>query len=143
MKTIFVDAQDVPSNIAAKPVTTIMTSPVMCIEGPTSLGDALRIMFRCGLRHLAVTDASGRCLGVLSDRTIAAAWAANPTNLDAVTAETVLEQTPPIVDATARVLQAARLMCSAQTDAVVVVDTTGAAAGMVTGSDLVALLARQ
>jgi CBS domain-containing protein len=142
MKTIFVDGRDVPSTLASKPVTTIMSSPVACIDGSTSLGEALQIMVRRGLRHLAVVDTAGRCMGVLSDRTIAAAWAANPTNLHAQTAAAVVDRTPPILDTTAKVLQAARLMRRSATDAVVIVDPTGTAAGIVTGSDLVALLAR-
>jgi CBS domain-containing protein len=141
MKTIFVDARDVPPNVAGKPVTSIMTSPVVCIDCSTLLGDALQIMVRRGLRHLAVVDAAGHCMGALSDRAVAAAWAANPTNLHAQTAATVLDRTPPIVDTTAKVLQAARLMRSKATDAVVVVDATGTPVGIVTGSDLIALLA--
>jgi CBS domain-containing protein len=142
MKTIFVDRRDVPSNLAEKPVTAIMTSPVVCIDGSTSLGEALQIMVRRGLRHLAVVDAVGRCVGVLSDRTVAAAWAANPTYLHAQTAAAVLDRMPSTLDTGAKVLQAARLMRSRATDAVVIVDPTGTAAGIVTGSDLVALLAR-
>ncbi|HEU0237949.1 MAG TPA: CBS domain-containing protein [Micromonosporaceae bacterium] len=142
MRAIFVDARDVPPNIAGKPVTSIMTSPVVCIDRSTPLGEALQIMVRRSLRHLAVADDAGRCLGVLSDRTVAAAWAANPANLHAQTAAAVLDRTPSIVDTTAKVLQAARLMRSRATDAVVVVDATGAAVGILTGSDLVALLAR-
>jgi CBS domain-containing protein len=142
MKAIYMDERAVPSNLTRRSVTTIMTSPVVCIDGSTLLGEALQIMVRRGLRHLAVADASRRCVGVLSDRTVAAAWAVNPASLRGRSVVTILDPTPAILDTTARVLQAARLMRTTPTDAVVIVDAAGTAAGIVTGSDLVALLAR-
>jgi CBS domain-containing protein len=92
-----------------------MGGPAVTVSVGAMLDEALLKMVRAGLRHLAVVDGGGHCLGVLSDRAIAAAWATDYT---------------------------ARLMGASGVDAVAVVDDQGRPVGLVTGSDLVRLLAR-
>lgn len=49
-------------------VADIMSRPVLTIEMDESLWDAWQVMFVAGVRHLAVIDDDGACLGVISDR---------------------------------------------------------------------------
>jgi CBS domain-containing protein len=87
-------------------------------------------------------DGESRFLGVLTDRAVAAAWAHDFSSLSAWTTRSVLPAVPPVVGPEARVLDVAHLMRAGGVDAVVVVDVRRKPMGIVTGSDLVALLAR-
>ena len=49
-------------------VADIMSRPVLTIELDESLWDAWQMMFVAGIRHLAVIDEDGLCMGVISDR---------------------------------------------------------------------------
>lgn len=142
MKAIYVDMHDLPANVAQRPVRSIMSHPVISVGVMTPLSEALRTMVGHGLRHLSVLDDAQRCVGVLSDRAIAAAWAADPTSLAGQTVSTVLDPTPATIAVGAHILDAARLMRDAATDAVAVLDAEGVVVGIVTGSDLIALLAQ-
>ncbi|GAA1359535.1 CBS domain-containing protein [Catellatospora chokoriensis] len=133
---------DRAAGLAWRQISEVMSAPPHCVATSTTLGDALAVMVRDGLRHLVVTDEGGRCVGVLADRSVVAAWAAEPTTLSYRRVSSVLDRTPAVVATGAAVVDAARLMRTACVDAVAVVDTRGVAVGVVTGSDLVALLAR-
>ncbi|MEU7820769.1 CBS domain-containing protein [Catellatospora sp. NPDC049133] len=130
------------AGLAWRQISEVMSAPPYCVRPSTTLGDALAVMVREGLRHLVVTDEGGRCVGVLADRAVVAAWAAEPATLSYRRISSVLDRTPAVVAAEAAVVDAARLMRTACVDAVAVVDARGVAVGVVTGSDLVALLAR-
>ncbi|HEU5109081.1 MAG TPA: CBS domain-containing protein, partial [Micromonosporaceae bacterium] len=106
------------------------------------LGDALRAMVRLRHRHLLVVDDAGRCIGVLVDRAIAAAWAKDPASLSARPVRSALRTPPAMVGTRAKVLDVSRLMRAGGVDAVVVADEDGRPVGIVTSTDLVALLAR-
>ncbi|MEV4416048.1 CBS domain-containing protein [Catellatospora sp. NPDC049609] len=134
--------RDRAPGLAWRRISEVMTSPVRHVETSTTLGEALAEMVRDGLRHLVVTDEGGRCVGVLADRCVVAAWAAEPASLTYRRVSSVLDRTPAVVAADAAVMDAARLMRTECVDAVAVVDARGVAVGVVTGSDLVALLAR-
>lgn len=145
MKAIYVETHDPFDggvNAARRQVSAVMSSPVMSIDAGMSLGDALQTMVRAGLRHLAVTGSDGRFIGILSDRAIAAAWAADPDGLGQTDVSLVLEPGPARVPPAAHVLDAARAMRRAGTDAVAVIDDAGTVVGIVTGTDLIAQLAR-
>lgn len=145
MKVIYTEAHDPLAdsvNAARRRVTAAMNSPVTCVTASTPLGDALQTMVRAGLRHLAVLDENEELIGILSDRAIASAWATNPAGLAHTAVSTVLEPRPVTVASAAHVLDAARLMRAAGTDAVAVIDATGGIVGIITGSDLIAQLAR-
>ena len=143
MKAIYIDPHDLNSgvNAARRRVTSVMSSPVQCVGSSTTLGIALQTMVRSAVRHLAIVDDTSRFIGILSDRAIAAAWAADPSCLARVTAVTAMEAGPAIVGPAAHVLDAARAMRAIGTDAVAVVDA-GVVVGIVTGSDMIAQLAR-
>jgi predicted transcriptional regulator len=89
-----------------------------------------------------VVDTAGKCAGVLDDRTVVAAWAANPAAMTCDRIATVLPRTSAVIAAEASVLDAAKTMRDQRVDAVAVLDRRGVAIGIVTGVDMVALLAR-
>ena len=144
MKAIYINPHDptIGVNAARRRVTAVMSSPVQCVRSSTTLGIALQTMVRSAVRHLAIVDDTGRLIGILSDRAIAAAWAADPSCLSRVTAANSMEAGPAIVGPGAHVLDAARAMRANGTDAVAVVDAAGVVVGIVTGSDMIAQLAR-
>jgi CBS domain-containing protein len=144
MRAIYVNSHDPTSgvNAARRRVTAVMSSPVQCVRATTTLGTALQAMVRTAVRHLAVVDDTGRFIGILSDRAIAAAWAADPSCLSRVAVSMSLESGPAVVGPGAHVLDAARAMRAIGTDAVAVVDAAGVVVGIVTGSDMIAQLAR-
>jgi CBS domain-containing protein len=128
-------------DLVAQDVARIMSSPVVAIARSARLGWALAALTRTGLRHLAVVDEGNRCVGVVADRTIAAAWAADPTALERVEVGAVIEPRPAVVAADASVGEVARVMHTDGVDAVAVIDREGRPLGLVTGGDLIALIA--
>jgi CBS domain-containing protein len=123
-------------------VGSIMSRPPVAVREYATLSDALTAFAVSGLRHLVVVDANGRCLGLLSDRLVAGAWAANPMCFDEVSVDQLLEPHQPMVPATATIGQAAQVMHRLATDAVVLVDAVAEPVGVLTASDLIALLAK-
>jgi CBS domain-containing protein len=128
-------------DLVSRDVAGIMSSPVVAIARSARLGWALTALTRTGLRHLAVVDDGNRCVGIVADRTIAAAWAADPAALECVAVGDVLEPRPAVVAADASVGEVARVMHTDGVDAVVVIDRGGRPLGLVTGGDLIALIA--
>ncbi|MFB9236545.1 HPP family protein [Plantactinospora siamensis] len=126
---------------ADRGVTEVMSTPVLTVRSGLLLGEALHAMVRGGRRHLVVVDDTERCVGVLADRTVAAVWAYDPSALARRVVGSVLEAAPPVLAADQRLVDAARLMRTAGVDAVAVVDAAGRPVGVVTGGDLVAVLA--
>jgi CBS domain-containing protein len=143
MKAIFVnpDGRALPDALARRAVTEVMSNPVVCVTADATLGEALRAMVGSGHRHVVAIHGSGPCLGVLADRVVAAAWAHQADALELASVSSVLEPQAAVVTRSARVTDAARLMRVAGVDAVAVIDEFGHPVGIVTGSDLVALLA--
>ncbi|MEU7824756.1 CBS domain-containing protein [Catellatospora sp. NPDC049111] len=131
-----------PQGLPQRAVREVMSTHPVQVAASATLEDALAAMAGTKLRHLVVVDGAGRCAGVISDRAIVAAWAAEPGCLSARHVSSVLDSTPAAVDADAAVVDAARLMCGNHVDAVAVVDRRGCAVGIITGSDLVTLLTR-
>ncbi|SCF03596.1 CBS domain-containing protein [Micromonospora coriariae] len=145
MKAIYIAGREPdggPGRLATRPVTEVMSSPVFSVDVDILLGDALEALVRTGRRHLVAVDGAGRCLGVLADRAVAAAWAHDHAALSRLTVAAALDPDPATVSTDARVIDAARLMRAGGIDAVAIVDADGRPVGIVTGSDLIALLAR-
>jgi CBS domain-containing protein len=134
-------SRHVDHDLVGRPVTGVMSSPAVAIVGWARLSSALSALTRTGLRHLAVVDDQNRCIGVVADRAVAAAWAADPTALECVTVAAVLEPRPAVVGMDATVGEVARVMHTDGVDAVAVIDRTGRPIGLVTGGDLIALMA--
>jgi CBS domain-containing protein len=135
------DRADSHVDVTTVPVTELMSHPVVGVTLGTTLHDALIVMLRTGLRHLVVVDADGCCRGILADRAVTAAWAANPSTLDWECVEALLDPRPAIVGADATVADAARLMVTDRVDAAAVINRKGQPLGVLTGSDLVGLMA--
>ncbi|GAA1370013.1 CBS domain-containing protein [Catellatospora chokoriensis] len=66
---------------AGRAIREVMTTAPLCVDSSTLLGDALAETATASLRHLVVVDGAGRRAGVLDDRCIVAAWAADPAAL--------------------------------------------------------------
>jgi len=144
MKALYVATRDPvgPVRLARRRIAEVMSKPAVTIPVDATLDEALTKMVRTGLRHLAVVDAGGHCIGMVSDRAIAAAWATDYAVLSHRTVASVLDPDPAMVGLRDTVADAARLMGAGGFDAVAVVDDHGDPVGMVTGSDLIWLLAR-
>ncbi len=144
MKAIYVDghsSSDEPA-VVRRTVATMMSHPVVTVPDAASLDDALRLMVASNVRHLVVLDDDGSYRGIVSDREISAAWAADPDGLTARTVLSIVDGSVPTVGVSTYVVAAARAMRAATTDAVAVVDPAGSIVGIVTGTDLIGLLAR-
>jgi CBS domain-containing protein len=145
MKAIYTATGGLPGDgidASRKRVTAAMSWPVRCVSTSTTLGEALQTMVQSALRHRAVVDNAGRFIGIVADRAIVAAWAADPSGLSRIAVAEAVEPGPATVRSGARVLDAARAMRAVGTDAVAVVDDGGCIVGIVTGSDMIAQLAR-
>ncbi|MDZ7361720.1 MAG: CBS domain-containing protein [candidate division KSB1 bacterium] len=57
-------------NPEATRMSEVMTTPVQTIPANTSIDDALATMLEQHIRHLPITDANGRILGMLSIRNL-------------------------------------------------------------------------
>jgi CBS domain-containing protein len=123
-------------------VTTVMSHPVVAVSAFAFFSDALHALVTHGLRHLAVVDDAQRCVGLLADRTVAAEWAGSPTAFVRRTVASACGEHRPIVDRDATVATAARMMRRCGTDAVIVVDSDLRPLGILTGGDVIALLAK-
>lgn len=143
MRAIYVSPNQPPgrARLAQRPIREVMTKNPICVTGDDLLEEALTCMIRTGLRHLVVSGEGGRCVGILSDRSIAAAWASDYAVLAHNRVRSAIDLLPAVVSVAGTVADAARLMQTTGVDAVAVIDEAGAAVGVITGSDLVALLA--
>jgi CBS domain-containing protein len=126
----------------SRPIAEIMSQPVVALTPDRVLNDALDTLVRFGLRHIAVVDHAGRHLGIIADRMIVAAWAHNMSCLHIRRVHELLEPEPAAVRRQTTVTEVARLMAVRGVDAVAVTEVDGTLTGIVTGSDLVALLSR-
>jgi len=114
---------------------------VVAVAADRGLVEALRLLVVHGVRHLVVVDHTGRCVGVLADRSIAAAWARDPMGLERWHVADVLPAAAAVVDVGATVGEVARLMHRHGVDAVAVLAHLGSPIGIVTATDLVNVLA--
>lgn len=130
-------------DLVALPVEEVMSRPVLSMTADALLGDTLAVMVQTGRRHLAVVDDGFRCLGVVGDRAVAAAWAVDPTSLACTRVGRILDPRPSVVGTDATVQDVARAMYLDCVDAVAVIDRAGRPVGIVTGGDLIALIATQ
>ncbi len=116
----------------------VMSAPVLTIEVGESLWDAWQMLLVSGLRHIAVIDADGAFVGILSDRMI---LANAPLNTDSLSARTVGELLSTILSVRltpeASPIEAARLMSERSLEAIAVLDSRHKLVGVVTETDLV------
>jgi CBS-domain-containing membrane protein len=118
----------------------VMTAPVVTVSERDSLWAAWTMLHGYGLRHVVVVRGN-RCVGVLDDRQIALQWPLGALQGHPVTAGEVMRPRVRSVQADTPVSVVARIMLEECTDAVPVVSDRGEIHGLVTVSDLLALLA--
>jgi CBS domain-containing protein len=128
--------------VADRQVRQVMSRPVIAVRDVDTLDRGLQVLAIADLHHVAVVDAEGRYAGLLSDRTIAAAWLHYPMEFSRLRAADVVDVAgQPVVAGTATVREAAFAMHAGGTDAVVALDGDRRPVGVLTAADLVALLA--
>jgi acetoin utilization protein AcuB len=116
---------------------------VIVVPPELDLQAAWRLMEREKIRHLVVLRGSG-IVGIVSDRDILARglWRHGTLELDPkLMVVNAMSPTPYTVSPRARVSEVARLMVEKQIDAVPVVDAEERVVGLVTSTDLLALIA--
>lgn len=131
---------DSPGRLTRRPITEVMRRTAPIVPGRMPLHEALAMMVRMGTRHLIAVDEDGRCLGVLSDRTVAARWATDQAPLIKRTVVSALDIRPAVIPANWVIANAAKFMLGAHVDAVAVSDPEGRPVGLLTVSDLIAQL---
>ncbi|MFH0934064.1 MAG: CBS domain-containing protein, partial [Pseudomonadota bacterium] len=79
----------------------VMTAPVLCIAGEANVNEAAELMLQTGVRHLAVTDAEGRLIGLLSEhdltRTMALGLLDERLEVDEMFLRTFIDNIPDLV----------------------------------------------
>ena len=126
---------------AETPASAVMTSPAMTVCPGDSVAHAWDLMYRQGIHHLVVVE-SGRAVGLVDDRTLSAAWPPGPRGPYQQTVEAVVRAGVHCVLPDAPVRVVAQIMLATHRDAAPVVSGSGTILGVVTATDLVALLAR-
>ncbi|MET7298526.1 CBS domain-containing protein [Embleya sp. NPDC005575] len=116
-----------------------MHGPVVAVAAHDTLWQAMDRMLTAHLRHVAVTE-GGRAVGLLGDRDLASVWALDPLGLKHRTARDVIGPEPPFVDPDIDVIGASRRLLEAGIDALLVVDATDRAVGVLTDHDLLGVL---
>ena len=129
-------------NLDRWPVTAIMSRPAVAIRDTATMAEALEALAITGLRHLAVVDAAGRCVGVLDDRMVTAAWAVNPISFSATPIASALDPLPSVITENMTVADAARSMHRSCIDVVVITDRQRMPVGVLTTGDLIAIMAK-
>jgi CBS domain-containing protein len=131
------------ADVAVQPSWTaadVMSSPVTTIDASTRLSTAWTAIFRSGRRHLVVV-ADRRCVGVIDDRRIGLEWPMGELRATTLTVGEILRRDTTVVHTSTPVAQIARQMLDEGIDAVPVVSDHRELVGLVTGSDLIALMA--
>lgn len=120
-------------------VEEIMTSRLIAIRSDAELGVAVDTFLRHGKRHLLVVDPDRTCRGLVSAEHVLAALATAGPGSRHVGAHVpaVLSR----VHRTAPVREAARIMLADLVDALPVVDDDGRVVGVVTWTDILAMVA--
>ena len=116
-------------------MSTVMTRDVVVVLPTVTAGVAARMMQRLRIRHLPVVE-DGRLVGILSDRDLLK----HPPEArcgDAMTAA------PVTCLSNASVSQVAKLMLEHKIDSIPIVSYSGTLTGLVTSTDLLALLVEQ
>lgn len=130
------------SQLLAANVTSLMSAPVLTAYQDESLWEAWQLMYVAGLRHLAILQSDGRCVGVLSDRMVVAAggWDEEGLRMRQIS-ELAGRMSPVKLDAQCSVADAATALTDRRVEAALVIERERLV-GIVTETDLVRWLAR-
>jgi CBS domain-containing protein len=118
-----------------------MTSPVVAIAAEANVWVAMETFGAAGTRHLVVIETDGSCSGILTHHHIAALWPMDPLGLQDHRVGTIIDRDFAAVPPDATVAEAAATMLRHGVDAVAVLDPTGRVLGVLTGGDIVRLVA--
>lgn len=129
-----------PSGIGALQVKEVMSVALVTVAHDESLLMAWEILQRTGFHHLPVMDGEGRCLGLIERAELAVACAAPATAVSEADVRGLVTSSALVHD-DASVSRAAAVMTQAGSDALPVLDSSGALVGLLTARDLVALIA--
>ncbi|MFF7250202.1 CBS domain-containing protein [Embleya sp. NPDC008237] len=116
-----------------------MHGPVVAVAAHDTSWQAMERMLTAHLRHVAVVE-EGHAVGLLSDRDLASVWARDPLGLKHRTARDALGPDSPFVAPDVDVIDASRRLLEAGIDALLVVDATDRAVGVLTDHDLLGVL---
>lgn len=132
----------VPRSASSNRLTaaTVMSAPIVTVSIRETLWHAWSLLYRSGFRHLVVVDGS-RCVGVLDDRRIALEWPLGPSRGTTRTVGDVITGRVRCVQPGTAVSDLASIMLDERIDALPVVNAKGDVVGLVTASDLLAVLA--
>ncbi|WP_406289288.1 CBS domain-containing protein [Embleya sp. NBC_00896] len=117
----------------------VMHGPVVAVAARDTLWQAMDCMLTAHLRHVAVVE-EGRAVGLLSDRDLASVWALDPLGLKHRTPRDVLGSERPFVAPEVDVIGASERLLEFGIDALLVVDATDRAVGVLTDHDLLGVL---
>ena len=115
--------------------STVMTRDIVVVSRTVTVGVAARMMQKLRIRHLPVVE-EGRLVGILSDRDLL------KRPLDTLCGE-AMTAAPVTCLSNASVSQVAQLMLQHKIDSIPIVSYSGALTGLVTSTDLIALLVEQ
>ncbi len=124
------------------PVASVMASPVVTVDATSPVPLALQHFTGYAIRHLVVVDSDGHAVGLLTDRMVVSRWASHPETFDRTMVGALLTGDQPFVAVADTLSGAARAMRHGGVDGVVVLDTEGRPVGVLTTSDLVAVIAK-
>jgi CBS domain-containing protein len=124
----------------SKLVRTAMTVPAVAVRASCHVSVAVDAFMRTGMHHLVVVDENSRAVGVVAHEHVTAAWL-DPESRRAGRIEQVLAGSQPTATPDMTVRAAARLMVARNVDVLPVVSSEGAVQGVLTASDIVALVA--
>jgi acetoin utilization protein AcuB len=115
--------------------STVMTRDVVVVLPTVTVGVAARMMQKLRIRHLPVVE-EGRLVGIISDRDLLK----RPPDTSCGEAMTAA---PVTCLSNASVSQVAQLMLQHKIDSIPIVSYSGTLTGLVTSTDLIALLVEQ
>lgn len=122
-------------------VIDLMVTPAGTIGAYETADVAYRRLSDTATACLAVVDADGGCVGVLSNRILAAAWVADALGFAAYRVGELLDIHPATVPYTTGLAAALEVLRRPNTDAVAVLDKTGAPVGLLTAGAVLSYLA--
>ena len=140
-------ARATPQGFEEMPIERLMTWPVITIDESSPLSDAADALVHGAFRHIPVTDASGRLVGMLSERDLRARFGTDLRNFTRATYEaqtelvsSVMTPDPLSIPATARLADALAIFADDRVGALPVIDEDDKVVGIVSYVDLIAFL---
>jgi len=118
-----------------------MTTQVTMLAPESLVADAIQLLGECNIRHLLVTDQQGRLVGVFSDRD-ALRHMARGCDPFVTRVAAIMRQEPVSVTVETPVQDAIELLTFHRINCLPVVDADGHVRGIVTTTDLLAVLYR-